>query len=288
MVKLVATIGRDPGNLCRDSLKGRSEMDTTKTLDTSEILAAVPADWRPAAREYLAAIAAATSQEERDAIKGRAVDATVREARNRNWCPEAERALTFAFGEPEGGAWVDSDGIDCRGRRHLRRDADGYDADGYDANDRDREGYDRGGQDRDGYDRDGFDRRGYDRDGYGRDGFNANGFNREHVDKDGRSEFRFNLVGFDADGFNREGFNADGLNRDGFNRNGWDAAGFNTEGFDAYGYNRDGLNADGRNRYRFGPDGYDPEGYDSGGYSRDGLTRVEHARIGTSPRMSSR
>jgi hypothetical protein len=194
-------------------------MDTA-TIDA--IIADLPADWQAAGREYLAAYAAAVTDEERERIKATVVDRTLTEARARGWCGEAERALSAVFGEPEGGTWLYSNG-----------------------------------RDRDGFDRDGYTRSGYDRDGYNRQGINADGVNREGLDKLGLDPYRFNLISQrDRDGYDSNGFNAAGLNRAGRDHEGYDADGVNEAGetrwkYDANGYDRDGFNRYGDDRFGY-------------------------------------
>lgn len=246
--------------------------ESTKTINVDAVMAAVPDEWRAAAREYLAAIAAATSEEERDAIKARAIDATVREARSRGWCDRANQALTEAFGDPGETGWLDSDGVDYRGNRPRRYDTDGYDQDGFD---------------RDGYDRDGFGTQGWDREGYNRDGLDIYGISREGLDKDGRDVYRFHPhTRRDRDGFDRDGFSADGYDRDGFNARGYDREGYNREGLSRGGFDRSGLDRQGRDRWRFDVEGYDSDGYDSGGYDRDGYSRGQNTDRGRTPRLA--
>ena len=245
---------------------------TTKTIDVNEVMAAVPDEWRAAARQYLAAIAAATSDEERDAIKQRTIDATVTEARRRGWCSEADAALTAAFGEPPDGVWHDSAGLDCRGSRVRMYDSDGYDQDG---------------RNRDGFDREGFTEYGRDRDGYDRDGLDTYGISRDGHDKDGRDMFRFHPhTALDREGFNIDGFGTDGYNRDGFDYRGHDRDGYDAGGFDRNGYDRNGLDRTGQDRYRFGADGYDREGYDRRNQDRDGYYRDYNVERGRMPRLS--
>jgi hypothetical protein len=244
-----------------------SEQTTIPTLDTGridEIVAMVPPEARAQARLYLAAIAEATSQEERDRIKGEVVTHTLSAAAQGNWCSAAEAALTATFGQPEGGRWLRADGFDRNGY-----DADGYNREGFHyATGLNRDGFDAAGRDRDGYDRDGFDRNGRDRDGYNRDGFNQDGANREGLDRWGLSPYRFGPSGYDADGYNREGFNAEG----------WDRDGFNTQGFNA-----EGVDRHGQDRFRYDENGLDRDGYSYGGGDRHGRTRQENARLGRPP-----
>jgi hypothetical protein len=245
-----------------------SEQTTIPTLDTAridEIVAMVPPEARAQARLYLAAVAEATSQEERDRIKGEVVTHTLSAAARGNWCTAAEAALTATFGQPEGGRWLRSDGFDRNGY-----DADGYDREGFHyQTGLNRDGFDRSGRDADGYDKDGYHHRTrLDRDGYNRDGFNADGANREGLDRFGLSPYRFGPSGYDADGFNRDGFNAEGWDREGFN-----AQGFNAEGFDR----------NGQDRFRYDTNGFDREGYQYNGTDRAGYTRLDNANLDRPP-----
>src|SRR5687767_7389974 len=123
-----------------------SEQTQTTTIDAEAILATVPAEFRAQGGMYLAAYAAATSEQERNRIRDEVVTKTLEVARQGSWCTAAEAALTAAFGEPAGGRWLM---------------ADGFDRNGYDRDGRDREGWDRGGYDRDGFNRDGWSREGF-------------------------------------------------------------------------------------------------------------------------------
>jgi hypothetical protein len=247
----------------------QATIDTAATFDeakVNEVLAVLPREVHTEARLRLAALANAATAEERQRVKDEVVDATLRAARDGGWCDSAIAALNLAFGEPEGGRWFDSDGMDRHGV-----DRDGYNRDGFDTAGYNRDGLNRNGRDRDGYDKDGLDHEGYDRDGFNRDGFNRDGANREGLDKWGLSPYRFGPTGYDSDGFDRQGFN----------REGWDREGFNTEG-----ENAEGVNRAGESRFRFDQRGYDREGYRgsrTGFGDRNGYTREQNAQAGRPP-----
>ena len=217
-------------------------------FDIDAILATLPPEVQVEGRQRLAAIAAAATVEERARIQAQVVNETLKAAQAGNWCLAAERALTAAFGEPEGGRWILADGFDRDGI-----DRDGYNRDGYHFET--------------GRNRDGFDRHGRDADGYDKDGLDQHGYNREGLDKDGRSAYRFNADGWDPEGFDREGFD-----RDGFDRRGW---------------NREGIDRDGRDQFRYDSHGCDRDGYNGDGFDYYGRTREMNAELGYLARPAS-